>query len=73
MLHIFINLVNLYLFESCDWSEQCTGSHGVNECKFVEGQRICYCLDRKGIFEGSCFNGKDRRNVNVQWLAVKQQ
>uniref|UniRef100_A0A8W8LWR5 Uncharacterized protein n=1 Tax=Magallana gigas TaxID=29159 RepID=A0A8W8LWR5_MAGGI len=46
---------NLHLFESCDWSEQCTGSHGANECKFVEGQRICYCPDGKGILKGSCF------------------
>lgn len=66
MLHIFINLVNLYLFESCDWSEQCTGLHGAHECKVVEGQRICYCPDRKRILEGACFKGKNRRNVNVQ-------
>lgn len=63
MLHIFINLVHLHLFESCDWSEQCTKSHGANECKVVEGQKICYCPDGKAIFEGSCFKGKDGRNV----------
>lgn len=63
MFHIFTNLENLHLFESCDWSEQCTGSHGVNECKVVEGQQICYCPDGKVIFGGSCFNGKDGRNV----------
>nr|XP_034307833.1 protein disulfide isomerase CRELD1-like [Crassostrea gigas] len=58
--------INLHLFVSCDWSEQCTGSHGANECKVVEGQRICYCTDRKRILEGACFKGKNRRNVNVQ-------
>lgn len=70
--YISNDLVNLHLVESCDWSEQCTGSHGANECKVVEGQKICYCPDGKAIIEGICLYGKDERNVNVQWIAIKQ-
>lgn len=61
MFDIFVTLVNLRPFESCDWSDQCNGDTGANECKVVEGQQICYCREGKEILEGMCIKGKYRQ------------
>lgn len=52
-------LGNRHLYEYCDCSEQCTGSTGANECKAIDGIKMCYCSDDRGIFEGACLKGND--------------
>lgn len=50
--------MNRRLHESCDWSEQCTGSIGANECNYKYGLKICSCPADKDIFNGTCLKGK---------------
>lgn len=58
LLFLLFLKVNLRLFESCNRSEQCTGSTGINECRIVAGQQICYCPEGKEIIKGACLKGK---------------
>lgn len=50
---------NRRLHESCEWSEQCTGSTGANECKYKDGVNICACPEGKDVFKGICLKSKD--------------
>ena len=54
---LFLYKGNRRLYESCDWSEQCTGSNGANQCRFVEGIKICHCPLGYSDFDGSCLKG----------------
>lgn len=56
-INFFITSANLRLFESCQLSDQCTGSHGANECKVISGVKMCYCPQNRDIFEGKCLKG----------------
>ena len=42
------------LYESCDWSEQCNGTHKANQCRYVGTDKICYCQDGYISFNDMC-------------------
>lgn len=56
--------MNRLLHESCEWSEQCTGTTGANECKYIDGVKICACPEGKDIINGLCLKGK----YNIRYL-----
>lgn len=62
--------MNRRLHESCDWSEQCTGSTGANECKYKYGVKICLCPEGRDIFNGMCLKGKGDQTYMYLLLKV---
>ena len=55
---------NRRLYESCEWSEQCTGTTGSMQCRLVEGVKMCHCQDGYSVFHGNCLKG----NLNLQFI-----
>ena len=48
------------MYESCDRSEQCTGSFGANQCRYVAGIKMCHCQGGYSVFDGSCLKGNSK-------------
>lgn len=67
---IFIPTANRRLYESCELSNQCTGSHGANECKVIAGVKMCYCPKNTNIFEGKCLKGNNKHHCHFYLMSV---
>ena len=46
--------VNRHIFESCNHSEQCTGTENANVCKEYGGKMLCYCAPSYLEDKGAC-------------------
>ena len=49
--------VNRQIFESCNHSEQCTGTENANVCKEYGGKMLCYCAPSYLEDKGACRQG----------------
>ena len=53
------------LYESCDWSEQCNGTHKANQCRYVGRDKICYCQDGYIAFNDMCLKGNWKLEIKI--------